>query len=80
MSNVRISEETHSTLRVLANLEGKTMQVILDKAIESYRRSRFWDEVETAAGGLRGDPAAWNEEMAERRAWEATLADGLDDE
>jgi len=80
MSNVRISGETHSSLRVLADLEGKTMQAVLDKAIETYRRLRFWDEVETAAGGLRSDPAAWNEELAERRAWEVTLSDGLNAE
>jgi hypothetical protein len=78
MSNVRISDQTHSTLRGLADLEGQTMQAVLDKAVECYRRSRFWDEVETAAASLRSDPTAWNEELAERQAWEATLADGLD--
>jgi predicted transcriptional regulator len=80
MSNVRISDETHSTLRGLADLEGQTMQTVLDKAVECYRRSRFWDEVETVAGRLRGDQAAWNDELEERQAWEATLADGLDSE
>jgi hypothetical protein len=80
MSNVRISDEAHSTLRGLADLEGQTMQAVLDKAVECYRRSRFWNEVETTAANLRSDPAAWNEELAERQAWDATLADGLDAE
>jgi hypothetical protein len=80
MSNVRISDDTHSTLRVIADLEGETMQAVLDKAIECYRRSRFWNEVDMAAGSLRGNQVAWNEELADRRAWETTLADGLDAE
>jgi hypothetical protein len=57
--------------------EGLTMQTILDKAIEYYRRIRFWDDVNVAASHLRSDQEAWNEELGERRAWEATLADGL---
>ena len=80
MSNVRISESTHTVLRSLAAEDGATMQVVLDKAVEDYRRRRFWDQVEAAAGQLRQDPAAWENELAERRAWDATLADGLEAE
>ena len=78
MTNVRISDDTHDTLRCLAALEGQTMQSVLDKAVEEYRRRRFWDDVDAASSGLRQDHAAWQEELAESRAWEATLADGLD--
>jgi hypothetical protein len=56
------------------------MQAVLDKAVEEYRRRLFWERVDAAAGDLRKDSAAWEEEMAERRAWDATLADGLEDE
>jgi hypothetical protein len=80
MSNVRISESTHTALRDLAAEAGETMQAVLDKAVEEYRRRRFWDQVEAAASDLRKDPAAWTEELAERRAWDATLADGLEAE
>jgi hypothetical protein len=80
MTNVRISDQTHDVLRSLAGLEGQTMQAVLDKAIECYRRSRFWDELEMAVTALRKDHSAWNEELAERHAWEATLADGLGNE
>jgi hypothetical protein len=64
MSNVRISEST--------------CQTVLDKAVEEYRHRRFWDQVEAAASNLRKDSAAWNGEMSERQAWDATLADGLE--
>lgn len=80
MSTVRINESTHATLRSLAAEAGETMQAVLDKAVEEYQRRLFWDQVEAAAGDLRRDAAAWKEELAERRAWEATLSDGLEAE
>lgn len=80
MSNVRISESTHAALRSLAAEGGETLQAVIDKAVEEYRRRHFWDQVEAAAGELRMDSAAWQEELAERRAWDVTLADGLEDE
>jgi len=80
MSNVRISESTHAALSSLAAEGGVSMQAVLDKAVEEYRRRLFWERVEAAAGDLRKDSSAWQEELAERRAWEATLADGLEGE
>jgi hypothetical protein len=80
MSNVRVSESTHAALLSLAAEGGESMQAILDKAVEEYRRQRFWDQVETAAVTFRRDSAAWEEELAERRAWEATLPDGQEAE
>jgi hypothetical protein len=72
MSNVRISESAHAVLRRLADESGDTMQ-----AVEEYRRHRFWDQVEAAAAELCKDPAAGAAELAERQAWESTLADDL---
>lgn len=80
MSNVRISESTHATLRSVAVECGETMQAVLVKAIEEYRRRLFWERVDAASSDLRRDSAAWQEELSERRAWDATLADGLEDE
>jgi AbrB family looped-hinge helix DNA binding protein len=37
------------------------------------------EETNRAYAALRADPQAWEEELAERRRWETTLADGLDD-
>ncbi|HEX8696305.1 MAG TPA: hypothetical protein VF746_28055 [Longimicrobium sp.] len=47
---------------------------------EAERRRRFFAEVNAAYDALRADPAAWEEELAERRVWEATLMDGLEDD
>ena len=80
MSNVRISEPTHAILRTLAAEGGESMQAVIDKAVEEYRRRRFWDQVDLAAGELRKDAVAWDAELAERRTWDATLSDGLEAE
>lgn len=78
-TTVRISEETHETLRELARESGESLQAVLAKAVEQYRRQRLLGLTNAAYARLRADPEAWREEQAERAAWEATLADGLYD-
>jgi len=78
--NIRISPQAKAILRQLAKREGKSMQSVLDDAIERYRRDRFLDEVNAAYAALRSDPKAWKEEQAERALWDRTLADGLKSE
>jgi len=79
-ANVRISEETREILRELAHQEGESMQEILDKAVENYRRQKFLDDANTAFAALKKNPKAWKEELEEREIWDQTLNDGLDDE
>jgi hypothetical protein len=55
------------------------LQKVLERAVENYRREQFYAEFNTAYERLRADPVAWEEELAERAEWDATLADGLDD-
>jgi hypothetical protein len=77
---VPISEATHKILLELASQGGEPIDQIVDKAIEEYRRHRLLDEANAAYAALRSDEQAWQEELAERRDWDATLADGLDKE
>lgn len=77
---VRISEQTHQTLRDLARTDHDSMQSVLDKAVEEYRRRRFLEDVNAAYAALREDPEAWKEVEEERSAWDATLGDGLPNE
>ena len=74
---VRISDSARGTLRDLARAEGTSMLALLDEAVESLRRQRFLEQVNAAFARLRDDPRAWADVEAERRAWDATLADGL---
>ena len=48
-------------------IEEKELQAFFALANEAYLR-------------LRNDPKAWQEELEERRLWEATLLDGIDTE
>lgn len=76
---VPISEASHKILVDLASHGGEPIGTLLDKAIEQYRRSCLLDETNAAFAALRNDQSAWQDELAERRDWDATLADGLDD-
>ena len=76
--NVRISPHAHELLRQLAEEEAESMQAVLDKAIERYRRERFLRAANTEYEALRRDPKAWKQELQEREIWQQTTADGLD--
>ena len=77
-TTIRITKEMQGTLRSMAAKEGKPMREILANAIEMYRRKRMIEMGNQAYAAIRRDPKAWEHELAERRAWESTLGDGLD--
>lgn len=78
-TTVRIKEETRTTLAQLAEESGETMQEVLAKAIESYRRQRILARTNAAYAALREDRQAYEVLLEERRAWDVTLSDGLDE-
>lgn len=75
---IRISDKSRKTLKELASREGASVQSILEKAIELYRRQRFLEEVNQAYAALSENEQAWVEVKEERRQYEASLEDGLD--
>ncbi len=77
-ATVPISEAAREKLQELAPQTGESMESILDKAIDEYRRRRFLEDANAAFAALRADPDAWREELEGRRPWEATLTDGLE--
>lgn len=76
----RLPEETLAQVRELARAEGDTLQGILVKAVEAYRRSRMIERLNVDFHRLRADPAAWAEEVAERRVLDGALSDDVADE
>lgn len=78
MANTRISEKTHRIAKELADESGKTLQQVLDDAIEMYRRNQFLEECNAAYAALRCDEEAWAMEQAERAELDNTLGDGLE--
>jgi hypothetical protein len=67
-------------LRQLADEADESMQAILDKAIESYRREEFLRAANREYAALRRNRKGWKEERDERGLWNQTLADGLEKE
>jgi len=74
-ATVRISTTSHNLLKELAARSGESMQVILDRAIEQYRRQAFLQEANQAYAALRNNSEAWQAELEEREAWDVTLSD-----
>jgi len=77
-STIRVSRQLQSGLRKLAELEGESMQRILEKALERYRRERKMELFNEGYARLRRDPKQWREELREREIWDAALMDGLE--
>ena len=77
-TTMRITEQSGRTLRELAKSSGETMQTIIDKAVEEYRRKKMFEQADAAYAALQEDPAAWEEYQKEIREWDCTLMDGLD--
>lgn len=48
--------------------------------IDPQRRQQVLAEINQGYAALRADAEAWQAELAQRAAWEATLQDGLEDE
>lgn len=76
--NVRISESSYNTLKSLS--QGRSMQSVIDEAIEDLRRRRVLEATNQAYIKLKENKALWKEELTERSLWESTLADGLSDD
>ena len=76
--NVRITKQTHQSLSTLAKESGVSMQTVLDKAVEAYRRQSFLEALNNDFATLKDSAEEWAEEMEERKLWERTLADGME--
>jgi hypothetical protein len=78
-THIRVSEKAHRTLTALSREVGAPVGELVDQAVELLRRQRILDAANAAYAVLRSDPAAAAELEAERAAWDATLADGLEE-
>jgi len=77
---VRISTASRETLRKLARQAGTSLQAFLERAIEEHETRQFLEAANRSYAALRKNPKAWEQELRERRAWNATLSDGLEED
>ena len=75
---VRVNESTHNTIKDLAREFGESMQTIVDKAVERYKREVFLEGLNQDFKNLQENETDWAEELEERRLWENTLLDGVE--
>jgi hypothetical protein len=78
LPTIPISEASHRVLQELAAQTGQTMVEVLDKALDSYRRKLFFEQLNAGYAALRADPAAWAQVEAERASMAGSQMDGLD--
>jgi len=79
-TTLRVDMATRSELQELVEMTGESMRELLAQAVRDYRRRRFLEQVNRDFERLRADPEAWAEELEERRLFENTLMDGLEDD
>lgn len=73
---VRVNESTHILIRDLANEIGESMQSVVDKAVQRYKRELFLESLNEDFRNLRENSEDWKAELEERKLWENTLLDG----
>ena len=77
-TTVRLSTQSHHTLKALAKTTGRSLQEVLEAALDAYRREAFVKASNASYERLRKKPKEWADYVQEREAWDATLTDGLD--
>ena len=75
MAMVRVSDETHRSIKTLAASQGIAIQTVIDQAIDDYRKRQFLNKLNEDFARCRADETEWEAELEERATWEATLAD-----
>lgn len=77
-ATVRVTSETRAVIQALARESNQSMQSLIARAIEQYRRHLMLQRANDAYAALRARPEAWAEEQAERRMWESALGDHVE--
>ena len=71
-TTIRVTNQARETLRELSQITGKRQQDVVDEAFETYRRQVLLDRANAAYAALRSDAKAWEAELEERAADDAT--------
>ena len=78
-TTIRISKDVYIELKKIAEAENKTMQKVVEQAIEEFKRKKFFSVLKETVANYKSDPNNWTEEIEERTLWDNTLTDGLED-
>ena len=78
-TTIRVSLRARDLLQELAQASGSSIQVVLEQALEQYRRQQLLEATNAAYAALRAHPEAWAHLEPERLAWDQTRAVGLEE-
>ena len=78
-TTIRVTKQLYQTVKLLAKQENENIQRLLERAVNEYKRKKFFEEMDSAFQRLEADGSAWQEELKEREAWERTLKDDLEE-
>jgi len=79
-TTIRIPTETHQLIKELSKKTQEAQQEVVNHALRIYEEQQFWEDVAKFYEDLVNDPVAYAEELEERKLYENTLMDGLEDE
>ena len=74
-TTLRVSVETRDRVNALRHETAQSTDELLRLALDAYERALFWEGMRRAHAALTPEQRAQDD--ADRRAWEATLKDGL---
>ena len=77
-TTIRVSRRTWDMLQIMAEQSGRSVQVVLEEAVEFSWGRRLLEATNAAYAVLRADPAAWQELQGDRAEWDVTISDGLE--
>ena len=77
---IRIEPAAHAALAEIARAKHLSLVEALSRAVEAYRREVFLEGLAEDYAALRKDEKHWAAEQAERKAWDRTNMDGLENE
>ncbi len=74
-TTIRVAITDRDAAQELAKQTGQSQMDVVHAALEVYRRQLLLASMNQGFAALRRDPAAWEEEMAEREGWDITIGD-----
>jgi hypothetical protein len=74
-TTIRVAITDRDAAQELAKQTGQSQMEVVHEALEVYRRKLLLASMNQGFAALRRDPAAWEEEMAEREGWDITMGD-----
>jgi len=79
-TSLRLDSGLRDALKGVATRTGQSMAQVIYHGLELYETELFFAEADAAYARLQADPEAWAEELEERRLWDNTLMDDLEDD